>query len=166
VNESNGIVSSEFDDEVTFPPERFARATSRRTFIRRVAETTFLTIAYFALDGIHAPKLARGAVCDSGGFLPGALACTPPDHTYCTQLSSSYCSDSVCAGGCTKSGCGGWNPQNCWCTELVCSGSNTGYWICCDCDCFGTCCGCRQWVSTGGCAPVKPTPTPKPTHHK
>ncbi|MFM8595056.1 MAG: hypothetical protein ACKOCK_11815, partial [Chloroflexota bacterium] len=68
----------------------------------------------------------------------------------CNSISSSYCSGSVCSGGCVVDE--SWRyVGGCWCSA-TCSyndeadGRMRGYYKCCDCSCEGYQCACREFV--------------------
>ncbi|MFM9105511.1 MAG: hypothetical protein ACKOWF_02295, partial [Chloroflexota bacterium] len=69
---------------------------------------------------------------------------------YCTELDSSFCSGSTCSGGCEFDE--SWRYVGaCWCSA-TCGydgdggGRVRGYYKCCDCNCYGSACGCREFI--------------------
>lgn len=131
--------------------ENLAREVDRRRFLRIIADATFLGAAWLALDWRNVPiALGSHTACTRSSPLCG---CSPPGGNLC---GGGQCNGADCAGGCTPSGCGGWDSSShfCWCTQICCAGPGipeTGYYICCDCNCSGTCCLCSTHVNTGGC---------------
>jgi hypothetical protein len=127
--------------------ERVARATTRRRFLRRTTEATFVGLSsWLAL----------------GRFGPEAIAHTKNGAGHCANLSGIYACNfpnGLCSG-CNGHGCpagyawytGTYNSA-CWCTKQ----SFGNYNICCDCrrktSPFNVC-GCRTFVSAGAVEPA------------
>lgn len=125
--------------------EVLARPMTRRRVLSTSAATAFATVAAWTVGATK----ASANTCQATESVCG---CDPPNATYCTHYSSSYCSGAACAGGCTYY-YGFYSQTACWCTKKCCYKCGTiysycGYYKCCDCKCNGTLCGCRHFVYT------------------
>lgn len=132
------------DSFVSLTGEQLARLMGRRQFLRRSAAAVFGGMAAAAADLTLFPTVAHASICSN--HEPSCF-CGPPGIGFCTSRSSSYCSGSTCAGGCT------YNYQfwsnACWCTATCCASGQLVYYQCCDCNCpGGISCGCKQLVNT------------------
>ena len=139
--------------------ESLARAIDRRTFLRRVAQTTAAGMMAVAA-GHGLPGRASAARGGPVPPQPPTPICAPPGPDCNT-------------GGGNLSGCHGghcfehlYNGQvlqcrvwyccyqaGCWTTA---DPTNGGFWTCCDCECGSpavTHCGCAQW--SGAPAPAR-----------
>jgi len=126
--------------------EYLARSINRRQALKRAAVAIFGAAAAFAVEGVR-PKSALAGVC--GYVTAGDCSCNPPGGQYCGELDGSFCSGSVCSGGCEVDESFRY-VGGCWCSA-TCSyngdnGRITGYYKCCDCNCYGTQCACREFV--------------------
>lgn len=136
--------------------EVVARRIDRRRFMNRSAMTIFGAAAAFAVEGIR----TRGVLAQTCQTTSSYCSCNPPNGRYCVNMSPSYCSGASCAGGCT------WNytfysSTACWCTTTCCFFGYYGHYVCCDCTCAGTACGCSAWVLQGsGCSRSLPVGRP------
>jgi hypothetical protein len=121
--------------------ERLARFIDRRKFLKRAAITlfSFATATAISLDQV---LTAHASYCS----LPirDVCNCDPPNSKYCNNIKSSYCNGSTCADGCTSDTHGWPSSGGCWCTQLCSNGCYDIYWVCCDCLCSNTLCGCAQ----------------------
>ncbi len=127
--------------------EELARTINRRTAVKRAAAAVFGAVAAFSVEGFR--RRSSLAVACSYVTL-GDCTCNPPNGTYCNSISESYCSGSVCSGGCEVDeswryvgGC--WCSATCSYTDQV-EGRIRGYYKCCDCACDGYQCACREFV--------------------
>lgn len=131
--------------------EQLTRVLNRRRFLAKTAAIVFGGVAASAADFVLWPTAARAIACTHTSL---SCSCSPPGSVYCTSLSSSYCSGSACAGGCSYCYTCGYPDTACWCTQTCCASSFLIYYECCDCTCSGTNCGCRKLVNTCASAPV------------
>lgn len=130
--------------------EELARSINRRSALKRVAAAAFGAVAAWSVEGIR----KNSALADHCAYVTaGDCSCNPPYGTYCTTIDPSYCSGSSCSGGCVFDE--SWRYVGaCWCSA-TCEytaedGSPTyGYYRCCDCNCYGTQCSCREFVPGG-----------------
>ena len=133
--------------------EMLARRIDRKRFLRRAAGTVFGSVTALAVGGIRSPTAFATGSCPNN---QDQCNCHPLNSKYCTSFSSSYCSGSACAGGCTYNN--SVYPDYCWCSKnccYLCGGlsSYCGYWKCCDCTCPGHGgCTCRGFIYTCRCA--------------
>jgi hypothetical protein len=139
--------------------ENLARSLDRRSFLRRTGQTAFASLAALAA-GQALPMVASA----SGKRLPPQITpnCVPPGP---------YCN----TGGGDLSGCHGAScfehlyqgqvivcrlqygyQVECWTTADPPPG--TGYWTCCDCDCYRN----NIRVASCGCAQYSASPSPRP----
>jgi len=136
--------------------ESLARSMDRRGFLKRASQVTFASMA----------ALAAG---QAGVLRASAATRKPPILTPNCAPPGPYCSiDGNILSGCHGASCfqhlnNGQVLQcrfwyiyqaGCWTTP-----TGTGYWTCCDCECFDTG-GTRQAAS--GCAQYSDTPSPRP----
>ena len=79
----------------------------------------------------------------------GDCTCTPPGGLYCNGLDPSFCAASACSGGCYYDESYRYAGA-CWCSAICAyGGGEPGYYQCCDCNCYGQLCACREFISTG-----------------
>ena len=126
--------------------EYLARSINRRTALKQAAVAVFGAVAAFAVEGVR-PKSALAGVCSY--VTAGDCSCNPPGGRYCGELDGSFCAGSVCSGGCEVDESFRY-VGGCWCSA-TCSYNEggarvTGYYKCCDCNCYGTQCACREFV--------------------
>ena len=141
---------------VEYVGERLARQLNRRQMLKRAAVAAFGAVAAWTVEGFR----GNGALAQECGYVSGDCACTPPGGLYCNAMDPSFCSGSACSGGCS------WDESYryagaCWCSA-VCqyNGGESGYYHCCDCNCYGQLCGCREFIPTGYSAePAPPLPS-------
>jgi hypothetical protein len=129
--------------------EGLARRLNRRQAVKRAAAAVFGMIAAWTVEGIRAP----GALASHCALVStGDCTCDPAYGIYCKRLNESYCAGSACAGGCYYDET--FWPGACWCSA-ICQYSSQygtpliGYYQCCDCNCYGQQCACRQFLQTG-----------------
>ena len=80
--------------------------------------------------------------------------CTPPGGVYCSGLDPSFCAGSACAGDCYYDETYRYAGA-CWCSATCqYDGGESGYYHCCDCNCYGQLCACQEFISTGYSEPV------------
>ncbi len=127
--------------------ETLARSINRRQALKKAAAAVFGAVAAFSVDGIR----RNSALADHCRYVTsGDCACNPPYGTYCTQLDESFCSGSTCSGGCEFDE--SWRYVGaCWCSATCgyddgAGGRVRGYYKCCDCNCYGSSCGCREFI--------------------
>ena len=135
--------------------EGLARQLNRRQTLKRAAVAVFGAVAAWTVEGFR----GNGALAQTCSFVSDNCGCTPPGGVYCTGLDPSFCAGSACSGACY------WDETfryagACWCSA-TCSydGGQSGYYNCCDCNCHGTRCACREFISTGSSGPVPGAPT-------
>lgn len=127
--------------------EGLARRVARRQFLKKASAAVFGVVAVWAVEGFQVPG-ARAGQCYT---TEAEYGCSPPYGRYCLNLSSQYCVGSDCNSPyCTPAFDFGY-PTACWCTLESCDGTYLGYYVCCDCYCGGTACGCYQFVRTALC---------------
>jgi hypothetical protein len=132
--------------------EELARHLDRRRMLKRAAVAIFGAVAAWTVEGIR----GKSALAQHCGIVTEGCTCTPPYGLYCNGLDPSFCAGSACSGGCY------WDESYryvgaCWCST-VCqySSGETGYYQCCDCNCYGQQCACREFISTGFVADPRP----------
>jgi len=123
--------------------------------LKRAAVAVFGAVAAWAVEGFR----GNSALAQQCSFVTDNCGCTPPGGLYCNQLDPSYCAGSACSGPCY------WDETYryagaCWCSAICqYSGGESGYYQCCDCNCYGQLCACREFVSTGySLEPAPPVP--------
>ena len=126
--------------------EGLARHLNRRQTLKRAAVAVFGGVAAWTVEGFR----ANSALAQQCGFVTeGECGCDPPEGLYCNGLDESFCAASQCAGGCSYEVTERYAGA-CWCSATCqYDGGETGYYQCCDCDCYGQHCGCREFISTG-----------------
>lgn len=137
--------------------EQVARITNRRTFLRQAATVTFSFAAAWAIEIVHLPTAESYGTCQTTWNTGGCSF-----SLNCTSIHSTYCSGHNCntSGTGCKWDTGTHTSTACWCTDTICAGKGSGYYVCCDCYCPNPypnggqdICGCSQFVNTGICAP-------------
>jgi len=139
--------------------ESLARATNRRTFLKRAGESTFIGMA--ALAAGHLTLGHASAAVNPMPKVPATPSCSPPGP-YCNIDGTNE------PNGCHGASCFEYlfNSQviqcrvyyqfyqaGCWTTAAT-----GGYWTCCDCECLQN----GQRVATCGCAQFTGAPAPRP----
>ncbi|MBA3413876.1 MAG: hypothetical protein H0U10_01445 [Chloroflexia bacterium] len=130
--------------------EELARTINRRTVVKRAAAAVFGAVAAWSVEGFSRNK-ALASHC--AYVTTGDCSCNPPYGEFCARIDGSYCTGSACTGGCTYDE--SWRyVGGCWCSATCAytaeDGSPiNGYYKCCDCNCFGTQCSCREFVPGG-----------------
>ncbi len=126
--------------------EGLARLLNRRQMLKRSAVAVFGAVAAWTVEGFR----GNGALAQHCGYVTeGDCTCNPPGGLYCNQIDSTYCAGSACSGPCY------WDETYryagaCWCSAICqYSGGESGYYQCCDCNCYGQLCACREFISTG-----------------
>jgi hypothetical protein len=138
--------------------EGLARHLNRRQALKRAAVAVFGAVAAWTVEGFR----GNGALAQQCGFVTeGTCGCTPPEGLYCNSLDPSFCAASQCAGACTYDESYRYAGA-CWCSATCqYDGGESGYYQCCDCNCYGQLCACREFISTGSSEePVPPGPSP------
>jgi hypothetical protein len=125
--------------------EGLARQLNRRQTLKRAAVAVFGAVAAWTVEGFR----GNSALAQECSFVSDNCGCTPPEGVYCSGLDPSFCAGSACSGACY------WDETYryagaCWCSA-TCSydGGESGYYHCCDCNCHGQLCACREFISTG-----------------
>jgi hypothetical protein len=136
--------------------EELARQLNRRQTLKRAAVAIFGAMAAWTVEGFRG-KSALAQQC--GIVTEGTCTCTPPEGLYCSGLDPSFCAASQCAGGCSYDATYRYAGA-CWCSATCqYDGGQSGYYQCCDCDCYGQLCACREFISTGGGGEPLPPPS-------
>jgi hypothetical protein len=136
--------------------EELARHLNRRQMVKQAAVAVFGAVAAWTVEGFR----GNGALAQHCGIVTDDCACTPPQGLYCNGLDPSFCTGSACDGGCY------WDETYryagaCWCSTICrYDGGETGYYQCCDCNCYGQLCACREFISTGTSDAPPPQPPP------
>jgi len=127
--------------------EALARRWNRRQTVKRAGAAVFGAVAAFSVKGARGQELA--GYCSY--VTAGDCTCNPPGGLYCKRISSSYCAGAVCSGGCYYDesyryvgGC--WCSATCQYPTQYADTYLIGHYQCCDCNCYGTQCACRQFV--------------------
>lgn len=126
--------------------EVVARQINRRRFLEKSALTMFGAVAALAVDF---PRLPTAEANDTCAHYSSSYSCGPLNGKYC---SPSYCQGAACNTSYCTYNTGSW-PDGCWCTltgDYNCgtSHSYSGYYKCCDCNCPGGGCSCRNFNYT------------------
>jgi hypothetical protein len=137
--------------------EELARHLNRRQALKRTAVAIFGSVAAWTVEGFR----GNSALAQHCGYVTeGDCTCNPPYGLYCNGLDPSFCEGSACAGGCA------WDESYryagaCWCSATCqYDGGESGYYQCCDCNCYGQQCACREFISTGYGEELPPLPPP------
>ncbi|MDF3041526.1 MAG: hypothetical protein K0Q71_4232 [Thermomicrobiales bacterium] len=142
--------------------EGLARQLNRRQTLKRAAVAVFGAVAAWTVEGFRGRS---GLAQQCGVVTEGTCSCTPPEGVYCSGLDESFCAGAQCDGGCTYDESYRYAGA-CWCSATCrYEGGETGYYQCCDCDCYGELCACREFISTGASdepAPEEPPPDDGP----
>lgn len=129
--------------------EGLARRTNRRRAVKRTAAAVFGAVAAWTAQGFR----GSGALATHCGYVTeGDCTCNPPGGFYCNRLEPAFCTGSACTGGCSYDESYRY-VGGCWCSAICQYQSEygtplTGYYQCCDCDCYGTQCACREFFQT------------------
>lgn len=130
--------------------EGLARSINRRTLLKRASTALFGAVAAMSVEGWRRNSALAG---HCAYVTTGDCSCNPPYGTFCSQMDSSYCSGATCSGGCSFDE--SWRyVGGCWCSatcEYTAEDGSpfSGYYKCCDCNCFGSQCSCREFVPGG-----------------
>ena len=126
--------------------EGLARQLNRRQMLKRAAVAVFGAVAAWTVEGFR----GNSALADHCGYVTeGTCTCTPPEGLYCSGLDQSFCAGSSCSGGCYYDESYRYVGA-CWCSAICeYSGGESGYYQCCDCNCYGQQCACREFITTG-----------------
>lgn len=119
--------------------EVVARFIDRRRFLKWAATTIFSTTAALVVS-LDQNLSAYACGCPVGNRGQDC-SCSPLGATYCHHIGKS-CNGYKCPDGCSTY-TGIWN-NGCWCTKSCYHSGNLQYYVCCDCVCGQTPCGCRQ----------------------
>jgi hypothetical protein len=135
--------------------EALARQLNRRQTVKRAAVALFGMVAAWTVEGFR----GNGALAQECGYVTGDCVCAPPEGLYCTAMDPSFCAGSACSGGCYYDESYRYAGA-CWCSATCdFNGGESGYYHCCDCNCYGTLCACREFIPTGySAAPAPPGP--------
>src|SRR5215204_2610913 len=108
--------------------EGLARQLSRRQTLKRAAVAVFGAVAAWTVEGFRGNS---------------ALA----DH--CAVVTEGNCTGSACDGGCYYDESYRYAGA-CWCSAICAyGGGEFGHYQCCDCNCYGQLCACREFIPTG-----------------
>jgi hypothetical protein len=126
--------------------EGLARLLNRRQMLKRAAVAVFGGVAAWTVEGFRGNR----ALAQQCGYVTeGTCTCTPPEGLYCSGLDPSFCAASQCAGDCFYDESYRYAGA-CWCSATCqYDGGEAGYYQCCDCNCYGQLCACREFISTG-----------------
>ena len=140
--------------------EGLARRLNRRQTLKRAAVAVFGSVAAWTVEGFRGNS---GLAQQCGFVTEGTCTCTPPEGLYCSGMDPSFCAGSACSGGCAYDETYRYAGA-CWCSATCqYDGGESGYYHCCDCNCFGQLCACREFISTGvteAPLPVEPSGGP------
>ena len=133
--------------------EGLARRLNRRQTLKRAAVAVFGSVAAWTVEGFR----GKSALAQQCGFVTeGNCSCSPPGGTYCSGIDPSFCAGSACSGGCAYDESYRYAGA-CWCSATCqYDGGESGYYHCCDCNCYGQLCACREFISTGVTEPPMP----------
>ena len=135
--------------------EGLARQLNRRQTLKRAAVALFGAVAAWTVEGFR----ANSALAQTCSFVSDNCGCTPPGGLFCSGLDPSFCAGSACSGGCYYDETFRYAGA-CWCSATCAyDGGQSGYYNCCDCNCYGSLCACREFISTGSSEPVPAAPT-------
>jgi hypothetical protein len=126
--------------------EELARKLNRRQTLKRAAVAVFGAVAAWTVEGFR----GNSALADHCGVVTeGDCTCNPPGGLYCNGLDPSFCAGSACSGGCYYDESYRYAGA-CWCSAICAyGGGEPGYYQCCDCNCYGQLCACREFIPTG-----------------
>ena len=118
--------------------------------MKRTAAATFGAFAAWTVQGFRASPALAG---HCAYVTAGDCSCNPPYGQYCLQFSESYCAGASCSGGCTYDESYRY-VGGCWCSATCEYTSESGapmygHYQCCDCNCYGTQCACREFIQGG-----------------
>ena len=133
--------------------EGLARQLNRRQTLKRAAVAVFGAVAAWTVEGFR----GNSALAQQCGYVTeGTCTCTPPEGLYCSGLDPSFCAGSHCDGGCYYDETYRYAGA-CWCSATCqYDGGAPGYYHCCDCNCYGQLCACREFIPIGGSAGPAP----------
>ncbi|MFM9105510.1 MAG: hypothetical protein ACKOWF_02290 [Chloroflexota bacterium] len=127
--------------------EAMARSINRRQALKRASVVVFGVVSALAVRGPRGDSALAG-YCTY--ITTGDCTCNPADGAYCNRFDESFCDGARCSGGCkvddVTSYVGG-----CWCSATCTypgdnGGRINGYYKCCDCNCGGSRCSCREFI--------------------
>jgi hypothetical protein len=125
--------------------EGLARQLNRRQTLKRAAVAVFGAVAAWTVEGFR----GNGALAQHCGIVTDNCTCTPPQGQYCNGLDPSFCAGAACSAGCYYDESYRYAGA-CWCSAICqYNGGESGYYQCCDCNCYGQLCACREFISTG-----------------
>ena len=131
--------------------EGLARQLNRRTTVKRAAAALFGAVAAWSVEGVKGQSELAG-YCSY--VTAGDCTCNPPNGLYCRRMEASFCSGAACGGGCYYDESYRYVGA-CWCSATCQYPTQyegvyvIGYYKCCDCNCYGHQCACREFVQTG-----------------
>ncbi len=126
--------------------EALARRLNRRQTLKRAAVAIFGAMAAWTVEGFR----GNSALAQHCGIVTSNCSCSPPGGLYCSGLDPSFCAGSACSGGCYYDETYRYAGA-CWCSATCqYEGSGPGYYQCCDCNCYGELCACREFFPIGG----------------
>lgn len=130
--------------------EGLARRLNRRQTLQRAAVAAFGAVAAWTVEGFR----GNGALADHCGVTTDDCACRPPQGLYCDGLDPSFCAGAACSGGCYYDESYRYAGA-CWCSAICrYDGGAAGHYQCCDCNCYGQQCACREFIpAEAGAAP-------------
>jgi hypothetical protein len=122
-----------------------------------MAVAVFGAVAAWTVEGFR----GTGALAQQCGYVTGDCTCSPPDGLYCNAMDPSFCAGSACSAGCDFDETYRYAGA-CWCSAICHYNSGqSGYYQCCDCNCYGQLCACREFIPTG----VSEAPVPEVPSH-
>ena len=126
--------------------EGLARQLNRRQMLKRAAVAVFDAVAAWTVEGFR----GNSALAQHCGIVTDHCTCSPPGGLYCSGLDPSFCAGSACSGGCYYDETYRYAGA-CWCSATCeYDGGESGYYQCCDCNCYGQQCACREFIPIGG----------------
>ena len=141
--------------------EGLARQLNRRQMLKRAAVAVFGAVAAWTVEGFR----GNGALADHCGIVTDICTCAPPQGLYCNGLDPSFCAGAACSGGCYYDESYRYAGA-CWCSAICqYSSGESGHYQCCDCNCYGQQCACREFISSGYTeAPAPQAPAQGPSN--
>ena len=134
--------------------EGLARQLNRRQTLKRAAVAVFGAVAAWTVEGFR----GNSALAQQCGVVTEATAPAPRRKgSTAAGWTRRFAPASACAGDCYYDESYRYAGA-CWCSATCqYDGGESGYYHCCDCNCYGQLCACHEFISTGYSeAPVPP----------
>ena len=136
--------------------EGLARQLNRRQTLKRAAVAVFGAVAAWTVEGFR----GNSALAQHCGIVTeGTCTCTPPEGLYCSGLDPSFCAGSPAPAAATTTRRIATPAPAGAAPPVSTMAAQSGYYQCCDCDCYGQLCACREFISTGGSEEPVPPPS-------